>query len=195
MGTNKNKTTRQNANRKIVGAIKKHLSGSVTLKGVKYAPAKLAKMFQDGIDIADATDMASKAWHVAVATEKGNAQELSGVQSLLQSHVRALFGDASTEYSDFGFVPRTAKAVTAAAKADAVEKRAATRVARHTMGKRQKAGVTGATASVTTAPTAPATPAAPAAPGAPLATPVPASTVLNAQSNGTPASAKVIASA
>ena len=64
---NKNKATRQNDNRKIVGAIKKHLSGTVTLKGVKYAPARLAKMFQDGIDIADATDQAAKTWHQAVA--------------------------------------------------------------------------------------------------------------------------------
>jgi hypothetical protein len=67
MGTKMNKATRQNSNRKIVGAIKKHLSGAVTLEGVKYAPAKLAKMFQDGIDVADATDTAAKAWHVAVA--------------------------------------------------------------------------------------------------------------------------------
>jgi len=37
----------------------------------------------------------TKAWHVAVATEKENAQELSGVQTLLQSHVRGLFGEAA----------------------------------------------------------------------------------------------------
>ncbi len=33
MGIKTNKATRQNGNRKIVGAIKKHLRGSVTLDG------------------------------------------------------------------------------------------------------------------------------------------------------------------
>jgi hypothetical protein len=72
---NINKATRLNANRKVVSGIKKHLSGSVTLEGVKYTPTRLAQMFQGGIDIADATDQAAKAWHLAVATEKGNTQE------------------------------------------------------------------------------------------------------------------------
>ncbi len=86
---NTNKATRQNKNRKLVGAITKHLSGSVTLEGVKYAPARLAKIkFQDGIDVADATDQqqGQGGWHLAVATEKGNTQELSSVQTSLRSH-------------------------------------------------------------------------------------------------------------
>src|SRR5271154_943240 len=102
MGTNKNKATRQNSNRKIVSAIKKHLTGSVILEGVKYSPARLAKMFQDGIDVADATDAASKAWHVAVAAEQASTQGLSGVQTLLRSHVSATYGEASNVFTDFG---------------------------------------------------------------------------------------------
>src|SRR5271163_2793369 len=100
---NTNKATRQNSNRKIVGAIKKHLSGSVTLAGVKYAPAKLAQMFQQGIDVGDATDAANKAWRVAVAAERAKTQELSGVQTSLRNHVSALYGETSTEFADFGF--------------------------------------------------------------------------------------------
>src|SRR5579883_1338538 len=89
MGTNNknSKGMKQNSNRKIVGAIKKHLSGPVTLEGVKYTPAKLAQMFQNGIDVADASDVATKQFHVAIAKERATTQALSGVQNALRNHV------------------------------------------------------------------------------------------------------------
>ena len=191
---NKNKATRQNDNRKIVGAIRKHLTESVTLEGVKYTPARLAKMFQNGIDIADATDVASKSWHTAVATEKAKTQELSGVQTTLRDHVSATFGAASTEFADFGFKPKAVRTVEAKTKADAVVKRAATRDARHTMGKRARLKVTGATAAAASSATPPAPPAAPAAPVDPTTASVPVQPATS-QANGAPVAAKVIASA
>ena len=176
MGLNQNKATRQNGNRKLVAAIRKHLGASVTLEGVKYTPAKLAKMFQDGIDVADATDVANKAWHAAVATEKAKTQELSRVQASLRNHVSATFGPASTEFADFGFTPRAVRTVDTKTKADAVAKRAATRKARNTMGKRERLKVTGATAAAAASAAPIATPVAPAAPAAPEA-PAPAKVV------------------
>lgn len=167
----KSRTVRQNSNRKIVGAIKEHLSNGVTLGGVKYAPAALAKMFQNGIDTADATDRAAKAWHLAVVTERENTQSLDGVQTALRNYMSATFGETSTEFADFGFKPRVVTAVDTETKAAAVVKREATRKARNTMGKRQKGKVKGA----------PVVPAAPAVPvvttsAAPSAASVPAST-------------------
>ncbi len=194
MGITKNKATRQNGNRKIVGAIRKHLTESVTLEGVKYTPARLAKMFQNGIDIADATDVASKAWHTAVATEKATTQELSGVQTSLRNHVSAAFGAASDEFADFGFTPKAVRTVDAKTKAEAVVKRAATRVARGTKGKRARLKVTGATAAAAVSAAPPATPAAPAAPEGPTTAPVLASPATS-QTNGAPVAAKAIASA
>lgn len=158
MGLKKNKATRQNSNRKIVGAIKKHLSGSVTLAGVKYTPAKLAQMFQEGIDVSDATDAANRVWRAAVAKERATTQELSGVQTSLRNHVSALFGETSTAFSDFGFAPKQVTPVDVATKAEAVAKREATRAARHTMGKRQKEEITGETSPAVAASTTPTTP-------------------------------------
>jgi len=158
MGLNKNKTTRQNSNRKIVGAIKKHLSGSVTLAGVKYTPAKLAQMFQQGIEVGDATDAANKVWRVAVAKERAMTQELSGVQTSLRNHVSALYGEASTEFAAFGFAPKVVTKVAVAKKAAAVKKSEATRAARHTMGKRQKEEITGETSPAVDASTTPTAP-------------------------------------
>jgi hypothetical protein len=176
MGTQK-KAIRQNANRKIVGAIKEHLSGSVTLGGVKYAPARLAKMFRDGIDVADATDKAAKSWHLAVATEKDNTQALAGVQTALRSYVSATFGETSTEFAAFGFKPKAVADVSVETKATAVAKRAATRAARGTMGKSEKEKIKGAVV----APAAPAVPAVTTSAAAPAAS-VTAST--NGVSNG-----------
>jgi hypothetical protein len=181
---NKNKATRQNANRKLVGAIKEHLSGSVTLDGVKYAPATLAKMFQDGIDIADATDKAAKSWHLAVATEKENTQKLSGVQTSLRNYVSATFGETGTEFAAFGFTPRAVTTVDVATKAQALAKRAATRAARGTRGKRQKEEIKGSVV----APAAPAVPAI-TTPAAPPAAGVSAANATNGSTNGTPTSA------
>ena len=178
---NTNKATRQNANRKVVSGIKKHLSGNVTLEGVKYTPTRLAQMFQEGIDIADATDQAAKSWHLAVATEKGNTQELSGVQTSLRNYASATFGETSTEFADFGFTPKTVTPVDAATKAEAVVKREATRKARGTMGKRQKEQIKG----TIVAPAAPAVPAVTTPAAAPAAS-VPASST---STNGAPTSA------
>jgi hypothetical protein len=149
---NTNKAMRQNANRKIVGAIQEHLSGNVTFSGVKYTPSQLAKMFQEGIDIADATDAARKQWAAAVAAERSNGTSLKGVQSSLRNYVAALYGDTSTEFADFGFTPRKVRTVDVATKAAAAEKRLATREARHTMGSRQKLKVTGETSPAASAP-------------------------------------------
>jgi hypothetical protein len=54
-----------------------------------------------------------------------------------------MFGKASPVLGDFGYTTKTAQKPSAAIKAVAVEKRAATRAARHTQGKRQKAKITG----------------------------------------------------
>jgi len=182
-----NKSSRANGNRKIVGAITKHLTTSVTLSGVTYTPAVLAQMFQGGIDVADATDVASNAWHAAVAKEKGQTEELSGLQTLLRSYVVATFGEASTTFTDFGFTPRKVTTPTAETKAEAVQKRLATRDARHTMGPRQKAKITGATTPAVNAPPAVALPATPVASGVATAPPPVSPAILQA----TPAKAVV----
>ena len=151
---NTNKATRQNANRKIVGAIQKYLTGAVTLKGVSYTPSQLAKVFQDGIDIEDANDAARKQYATAVAAEKENRKTLSGVETALRNQIAATYGETSTQFADFGFTPRKVQTVNVDTKAAAVKKRNATREARHTMGSRQKLKVTGATASAASAPPA-----------------------------------------
>jgi hypothetical protein len=145
--SNKNKATQQQEIRKIVSAIPRYLHDPIVIDGVKHTPAELAKVFQDGIDLADATDAAEKQWRAAVAAERAKMKELSSIQARLRGYVALTYGSASTELADFGFAPKTPKAVDATTKAEAVKKRAATRALRHTMGKRQRQEIKGGTPS------------------------------------------------
>jgi hypothetical protein len=124
----------------------------VTLQGVKYTASQLVKMFQDGIDVADATDSAKETWSKAVAAERSNRAALKGVQQSLRNHVAALYGETTTQFTDFGFTPKKVRTVSADTKAAAAKKRKATREARHTMGPRQKLEVTGEQSPATPAP-------------------------------------------
>jgi hypothetical protein len=151
-----NKTQRTNGNRKIVSGVQKHLNEPITMQGVQYTPGKLARMFQEGIALADASDAATKAWRMAVTAEQSKAVELADLQARLRTHVISVYGEDSAEFTDFGFVPRKVTTPDAATKAEAVVKRGKTRAARRTMGSRQRAEVTGETEPATNAQPAPA---------------------------------------
>ncbi len=78
--------------------------------------------------------------------------------SSLRGQIRAEFGKASVTVEDFGMSPLKPAARSLGSRVEAVAKSLATRVERHTLGKRQKAAVHG---------TAPPKPAAkPPEPGA-----------------------------
>jgi hypothetical protein len=88
--------------------------------------------------------------------------------------VKATFGSSPDVLADFGLAPKARAQVTVEAKAVAAAKRKATRAARHTMGPKQKKGITGVVPDaiviptrasapvVTTTATATSSPAAPA---------------------------------
>ena len=115
---------------------------------------------------------------VSLAVARAAGEKADDVYLLLRSALIGQYGkQANATLNDFGMrPPKSAAATTAKVKAEAVDKRAATRVARHTMGKVQRKAVTGASVS-TPAPVATAAPvAAPAAPAAPETPTTPATT-------------------
>jgi hypothetical protein len=62
----------------------------------------------------------------------------------VKSFLRALYGAGNEALADFGMTARPPRKPTVPTKAAAVEKSAATRTARHTLGTRQKAAIHGA---------------------------------------------------
>ena len=61
----------------------------------------------------------------------------------LGDYVRAVHGNTNVVLSEFGMTPRKRAKSTVATKLEAIAKSAATRVARHTAGPKQKANIHG----------------------------------------------------
>ncbi|HEX3770400.1 MAG TPA: hypothetical protein VHV30_06030 [Polyangiaceae bacterium] len=165
-----NKDNRNNRHRQAIVGLQKQYppTATVVLDGASHTPADIAKAFQASVDAADVTTAAAAAFHKAVADERA----ANATADTMYRSLRAYVGQASPDVlASFGFTSPSRQVPSADTVAGAVEKRAATRAARHTLGKRQKAGIKG---TVTTAPEAPAGSATPPATSATVANPPPA---------------------
>jgi hypothetical protein len=95
---------------------------------------------------------ARAAW---LALSKANAAKIAAANAMivgLHTCLRNMYGDSSPTLVDFGMKPKAVKARTGAAKVTAAQKAAATRLARHTLGPRQKAAIKGAAPAPAPAP-------------------------------------------
>jgi hypothetical protein len=140
-----NKTTRSDRNRKAIAGVKKHYANapSIVVNGVSYKPSDVERVLQDSIDAADATSSTATAFHKAVEAEKAANVKGDVLYRGLRTYLITQFRTNPETLDDFG-ITLTQKQVPDAKKvATAVEKRAATRKARSTMGKRQKAAIKG----------------------------------------------------
>jgi hypothetical protein len=172
-----NRTAQQDLARKVLAAINSDLPAqtSVTLAGTPYTRDTLAASVQQDIDVTDAATNAKKAFLNAAAAAAQRRQDRKAFYKGLASYVENLFTDPNI-IAAFGFTPRKTTAQATTTKVAAVQKRAATRKARHTQGKKQKAGIKGDVTGVTVTPiTAPAAPTVAPAPSATPASPTPTS--------------------
>jgi hypothetical protein len=94
----------------------------------------------DSIDKAATTE---KAFHDAVTAQHAAIAKGNANLTALKMLVRNQLGGTAGVQGDFGFQTPTRQTPSEETKAAAVAKRKATRAARHTMGKRQKAKVKG----------------------------------------------------
>lgn len=132
------------------------------------ARAALLAQFQEGIDAAKATKAARIALSAAVAHERAVNATLTPLRSDFKTYAQGRFGKRAPELQKLGFVQNRTPKKSLKKAAAGVVKSAATRTARATKGRQQKAAVTVDAAttgtpatSATPAPAAP-TPAAPA---------------------------------
>jgi hypothetical protein len=176
--TTTNRTTLQAHEQTALLGIDKYFgtAPSMLILGTTYTPPQAKKVLTDDL-LAQAAAGARRAdLRVAV----GNAKETRAVAQNLLSGLKTLivmtYGTkAANVLEDFGFPPAKQPKKAAKVKAVAVDKSLATRAARHTMGKKQKAKIKG----VVTAPEAPPSPPAPAP--APAVSPGPAPKAANGQ--------------
>jgi len=191
----KNRNAQLAADQKFIDGLNKHSQTitSLVIGGTSLTTAAIIGILQARLDAANAAQSTRAAWLNAVKADKDERAKTRTFRAGLRQALQVAFAGSIDALADFGLTPRKPRVVTPEKKAAAAAKAKATRAARHTMGKKQKAEIKGtvpATAPATspaasapaaqpvTAPVAPAIPVAPTAPVAPApageATPSPA---------------------
>jgi hypothetical protein len=170
-----NRATQQDRDRKAITGTQKHLSNqpAILLAGVSYTPPEIVAFLEHDITLADAATNARTALLAAAAALRVQHTVMKPFLVSLKAYVENQFTDPNT-IAEFGFSPRKATTPSAATKAKAVNKRAATRTARHTLGKNQKKDIHGTVASTEPVPSpvpAPSGAGVPTPPAGPMTTP------------------------
>jgi hypothetical protein len=160
MAKNRDKTI--NALRQAIAGVQKYFykTPTLTLGGTPTKTTAVIATLQGGITAIDDAVAAATAFHTATAAQAAPLAAANALLTELLMLVKNQLGSTAAVLGDFGFAVPTRQEPTEATKAAAVAKRAATRVARGTKGKRQKASIKGTVTPATPAPAATPTPAA-----------------------------------
>jgi hypothetical protein len=126
--------------RKFSEGVTAHLSSetSIKLAGVTFTPSDLVKLLQSLVSALDAADAQKAKLHEAVTAVEDQSAKARPVLAALEKFVGSQFPSDSSVLADFGIAPPKVPVVKVATKASAVEKAAATRKSRGTMGSRQR---------------------------------------------------------
>jgi hypothetical protein len=127
-----------------------------------YTRDQLIARFQAFVSAVERTKSDYQSWRTDVASEQALLIQVKPLRAGVRGIVQARFGKQGPQVLQFGFTPVKTPVRTAASKALAAQKAAATRKARGTVGKKAKAAIQG---------TVPATPAPAAEPAPAPATP------------------------
>ncbi len=161
-----------------------HLTGTtpVSLMGQSLTPADITTKLQSIVTLRSGVNDAKAATKAKLAVEAAQLPALQAFMAALVSYVKGAYAGSPDVLADFGISPKARAPLSVEAKTAAVAKRAATRVARHTMGSQQKKAVVG---NVTGVVVTPVTTPAPNPTTAPGPAPAPAPGVV-APAAGTP---------
>jgi len=145
------------ADQKLIDGVSKFLStfGSLPVDSQMMTAADIVKVLQARLSAGQAVQTAQAARDAAVKADRDERAKTATFVSSLRRLVEAMFAQSPDTLAAFGLTARRAAKKTVAIKATAVAKSKATRKARNTLGRKQKAKVKG------TAPAAPPTPPSP----------------------------------
>jgi hypothetical protein len=152
-GSNKNKNA--DLAKQLIAGTGKHFATvqSITIGSATLTTADLTQRLQTLVNLRASVNAARATTQTALAAEQAQTPALIVQMNEFRSYVKASFSKSPDVLADFGLTPNKQKTpLTVAAKAAASAKRAATRAARHTMGKVQKLDVTGDVVGVNVTP-------------------------------------------
>jgi hypothetical protein len=125
-----------------IEVLQKYVTGGKTeipVGGAMLKPADVIAVFQDDLDNRKEVTVTKAAYGAAVAKRAASELKRQVTDEALKGWVLNRFGETSIEAKEFGYAPRKRQAVTAEKRANAVKLNLATRQARGTVGKKQKA--------------------------------------------------------
>ena len=139
------KLQRQTKVHQLIKGVKKHWMDwrAVDLARKSHTPKELVARLQSLLDAHRATDAARAAWIAQVAKERVLEAKLAPLMRAIIQQAESRYLNQISLLADFGIVLRKTGPQKAEVKARMVERARATRIKRHTMGKRQKQKVTG----------------------------------------------------
>lgn len=185
MGTKKNNATVVNINSQRIGALETYVTNGKTeipIAGAKMKVSEVVALFKQALEARKLVVGKRAEYKAALAARSEVDTKIEVTDEALKYWVWGQFGADSSIAEEFGYAPRKLGQKTAQAKWQAVERLRATRKARGTMGKKQRAKVKGAIGvdvAPRPAPVAPSQPTPAPSSGAPPASPVVTSRVTN----------------
>jgi hypothetical protein len=167
----KNRTNQIDALQKLIDGLTKHAQAipQLVIGGTTMTTNDVIAKLQARETQAKTVSTSRATWQSAVAADQTAAAQTKTFLSGLRQTILAAFAGQVDTLADFGLTGRKPAVVSPETRVVAAQKAKATREARHTMGKVQKAAITGVVSPPATA--APAPTPAPAA--APTAAPAP----------------------
>jgi len=116
---------------------------SISFAGLTFTPAALMQLLSSYVTLFDDVDAARVALKTKVAARKAQQPSVRALVRKYVTYLMGLFNGLPDQLADFGLTPRKASTVSVETKGIAIEKRRATRDARHTMGSKQRKQVKG----------------------------------------------------
>ena len=150
---------------KLIAGIQQHppTTGALVIDGTTYTTAEIVSAVQSVIDAMNAAVATRAAFLEAAKTSATRFADNRAFLAGLRQVLRNQFGAAASILAVFGLTPKKAALKTPEVKVAAAVKAKATRTARGTKGKKQRAAIKGTVVGVEITPvTAPAAPASPA---------------------------------
>jgi hypothetical protein len=162
-----NRSAQQSADQKLIDGLNKHKAviTALPIEGKTLTPAETIALVQARIDASSLSLTTKASAKAAVLAERAERASTKKFVSSLRQVIRSMFTSAD-DLADFGLTLPKPRKANPQKKVSAAVKAKATRVLRHTMGKKQKAAIKA------TGPLPAGTAASPAAPGNPPAAPV-----------------------
>jgi hypothetical protein len=135
----------------LLAGVQKFLSQytSLSVGSQSMTPAAIVQVLQNRINANQAVQAAEAARTAAVKANRDERASTATFEQALRQVVRGMYSQSADTLAVFGMKPRKSSQTSVATKSEAVAKNKATRVARHTMGPKQKSEITGETPAAT----------------------------------------------